>query len=123
MRRGGLRLSLRACQLLTVALAGLALFGMACETTNRASTTRDAPHPGIESLWRQFVEIPLPRALAIAGDPDREWVGAAAGGAGASQIEAEQSALLECRRRRVARRLLAPCRFYATGSEIVWQER
>ena len=79
-----------------------------------------APHQGIESLWRQYQEISLPRALAIAGDPDREWVGAAAGGPGASQIEAEQSALAECKRRRIARRLRSPCRFYATGNQVVW---
>jgi hypothetical protein len=87
---------------------------MACQTTPKP------PHEGIASLWHQYLEIPLPKALAIAGDPDREWVGAAAGGAGASQIEAEQSALAECRKRRIARRMRAPCRFYATGTEVVW---
>jgi hypothetical protein len=92
-----------------------ALLLTACETQKPT-----APHAGIESLWSQYQEIPLPRALAIAGDPDREWVGAAAGGPGASQIEAEKSALAECKRQRLARRLRAPCRFYATGNQVVW---
>ena len=100
--------------------AGSVLLGVACETTN----ARSLPHPGIESesLWRQYLEIPLPRALAIAGDPEREWVGGAAGGAGASQIQAKQSALAECRRLRLARRMQSPCRFYATGTQIVWKD-
>jgi hypothetical protein len=64
--------------------------------------------------------MPPERALALAGDPGRRWVGAAAGGH-ASQIEAEESAVAECKRRRAARRMRAPCRLYATGDEFVWE--
>jgi hypothetical protein len=93
------------------------LAGVACATGSRSE-----PHPGIESLWRAFLEMPPERALALAGDPDRRWVGAAGGGH-ASQLEAEKSALAACQRRRAARRMQAPCRLYATGSEIVWDPR
>ncbi len=106
MRRKALRFSLL--------LACAALLPPAC-----AMGSRSEPHPGIASLWRDFLEMAPERALALAGDPDRRWVGAAAAGR-ASQIEAEQSALAECRWRRAARRMRAPCRLYATGDEIVW---
>jgi len=106
MRRNALRLSLL--------LASAALLAVACATQSRSE-----PHPGVASLWRDFLAMPPERALALAGDPDRRWVGAAGGGH-ASQIEAEQSVLAECRRRRAARRMQAPCRLYATGGEIVW---
>jgi hypothetical protein len=60
------------------------------------------------------------RALAIAGDPrgDR-WVTGASGGH-PSSAEAQESALLQCRMRRVARRLQEACVLYAVGDEIVW---
>ena len=106
MRRQALRFSLL--------LACAALLPPACATGSRSE-----PHPGIAPLWGDFLEISPERALALAGDPDRRWVGAVAGGH-ASQIEAEQSALAECRSRREARRMRAPCRLYATGGEIVW---
>lgn len=95
-------------------LTGAVLLFAACATGSRTE-----PHPGIASLWRDFLNMPPERALALAGDPDRAWVGAAGGGY-ASQIEAEESALAKCRRRRAARRMQAPCRLYATGREIVW---
>ncbi len=87
-----------------------------CESNPRV---RSEPHPAISSLWRSFLEMPRERALALAGDPERQWVAGAAGGH-ASQLEAEESALVECRKRRRARRIQAPCRLYATGDEIVW---
>jgi hypothetical protein len=62
------------------------------------------------------------RALAISGDPDRIWVGAAAGGAREAG-RAKQSAIDECNRKRLARRLRSPCRLYAVGDRVVWGER
>jgi hypothetical protein len=88
----------------------------ACESTSRR---RSEPHPEILPLWRSFLEMPRERALALAGDPERQWVGGAVGGR-ASQLEAEDGALSQCRERRRLRRLQAPCRLYATGDEIVW---
>lgn len=104
----------RQAQCFSLLLACAALLAPGC-----ASESRRAPHPAIASLWREYLELPPARALALAGDLDRLWVGAVAGGQ-ASQIDAEQSALAECRRRRLARRMRAPCRLYATGGEIVW---
>jgi len=99
---------------LPLLLACAALFPAACVTH------RDrAPHSGIASLWNEYRQLSPERALALAGDPDRRWVGAIAGGQ-ASQAEAEQSALAECQKRRLERRMRAPCRLYATGEEIVW---
>ena len=97
-------------------LACAALLSAAC-----APGSRSASHPGIASLWREYLEMPPERAIALAGDPDHYWVGAAGGGHG-SRIEAEESALAECRRLRAARRTGAPCRLYATGEEIVWKK-
>ena len=86
-----------------------------------ASGERVLPHPSIERMWNDFIEMPGERALAIAGDPNRGyWVGAAAGGE-ASQAEAEESALARCRERRRARRMQEPCLLYAVGSHIVWE--
>jgi len=106
MRRHATRLSLL--------LACAVLFPASCATRGDR-----APHPGIASLWNEYRQLSPERALALAGDPDRFWVGALAGGQ-ASQVEAEQSALAECQKRRLARRMRAPCRLYATGEEIVW---
>jgi hypothetical protein len=95
-------------------LACAVLLLPACTTGGRR-----APNPGIASLWREYLALPPERALALAGNPDRLWVGAVAGGQ-ASRVEAEQSALAECRKRRAIRRMQQPCRLYATGDEIVW---
>lgn len=77
------------------------------------------PHRGLESLWRQFQQLQPARALALAGDPERIWVAGAAGGQ-ETEAEARALALKECGARRHERRILAPCRIYAVGSEIVW---
>lgn len=104
--RAGLRLVLLGAALLLLACAG----------------ERVPPHRGIDLLWGDYVEMPEARALAVAGDPNHLWVGAAAGGA-ASQSDAEREALERCQRRRVARRMQAPCLLYASGDEIVWKQR
>lgn len=99
---------------LPVSLFAVALLGAACAAPPRAT-----PHPGIEGLWSSYMEMTDERALALAGDPDRVWVGAASGGH-TSRREAEESVLAKCWQRRAARRLQEPCRLYATGGEIVW---
>jgi hypothetical protein len=96
-------------------LACAALLSLAC-----ASEGSRAPHPGIAELWRDYRAMPHQRALVLAGDPDRVWVGGASGGH-ASRSEAKESALAECMQRRAQRRLQAPCRVYAVGDEIVWE--
>jgi hypothetical protein len=93
----------------------LALALLAC-----AAKRAPEPHPGLETLWREFLAVPHERALAIAGDPARRWVGAVSGGH-ASAAEAEREALEACGRRRKARRMQAPCLLYARGDEIVWK--
>ena len=92
----------------------LALMGLAC-----ASDPRTEPHAGLAELWAQYQEMSDKRALAIAGDPDRVWVGAASGGH-ASLREAEESVLATCWQRRATRRFQEKCRLYAVGDEIVW---
>ena len=37
--------------------------------------------------------------------------------------EAEERATIECRRRRLVRRVQGPCRTYAVGDRIVWEDR
>ena len=104
------------CRALWISLlaACAALPPVAC-----ATEARTRPHRGIAALWRDFQDMPPQRALALAGDPDKNWVAASSGGH-ASRREAEETVLATCRRRRVARRMQAPCRLYASGDEIVW---
>jgi hypothetical protein len=70
-------------------------------------------------LWREYVKMPDERAFAVAGDPQRLWVGAAAGGYATREM-AEDAVVAECTRRRNARRMQEPCRLYAIGDEVVW---
>jgi len=83
---------------------------------------RIPPHPKLDRLWRHYVELPDERAIVVAGDPRKLWVAGSAGGASTSE-EAERRARIECKRRRVARRLPGLCRTYALGDEIVWADR
>ncbi len=73
----------------------------------------------MKSTWRQYLELPDERALALAGDPDFLWVAGAASSR-ATRRDAEQGALEACAVRRQKRRLQAPCRLYAVGEEVVW---
>jgi hypothetical protein len=74
----------------------------------------------MKKIWREYLDLPVERALALAGDPDSVWVAGAAG-ARATREEAEQSALATCEVRRKDRRMQAPCRLYAVGDEVVWR--
>jgi hypothetical protein len=101
-------------------LAGL-LVGAALAATGCATQARSEPHPSLERLWRSYQALPAERALAVAGDPRRQWVAGLVGGEPTID-EAEQVALERCRQNRAARRLQAPCRTYAVGDEIVWRD-
>lgn len=85
-------------------------------------TQSSQPHAALASLWRQYQELPLRRALALSGDPDRAWVAAMAGGA-ERQEDAIDAALEGCRQKRKDRRLRTPCLLYAVDDEIVWTLR
>lgn len=84
-----------------------------------ACSAPEGPPRSLAPLWREYVKMPPERALAIAGDPARLWVGAASGGY-PSQEMAEESVVAECTRRRSLRRMQEPCRLYAVGDDIVW---
>ena len=99
-----------------VALCAVIGLCVACQSP----PPRKHPHEGILALWRSYSALPDKRALAIAGDPDREWVAGAAGGE-ATRRDAERQALRECQARRLDRRLRVPCLLYATGDKIVWK--
>ncbi len=80
----------------------------------------NAPHPHLVPVWREYLEMPDQRALAIAGDPRRgRWVTAASGGH-ATKTAAKEDALRQCRVRRKIRRLQPACVLYALGNQIVW---
>ncbi len=98
-----------------------ALLAGACASESILGT-RVPPHPKLDRIWAQYSGLAPKRALAIAGDPNRDWVGAAAGGADA-QAEASERALEECGRERLERRMLAPCLLYAAGDDILWLSR
>ena len=100
-----------------IASAWLAALLLACASGGAS------PHPDLAPVWRDFLGLPEQRALAIAGDPERDrWVAGAAGGY-ETRDQAEAEALLQCRMRRAARRLQAACVLYAVGDEIVWRGR
>jgi hypothetical protein len=81
------------------------------------------PDSSLSAVWRDYRALPAHRALAIAGDPRREqWVAGSSGGH-ATRDAAEQSALSECRSRRIRQRMQAMCQLYAVGDEIVWPDR
>ncbi len=70
-------------------------------------------------LWSEYASLPRPRALAIAGElRHNQWVAGASGGH-ATPSEAEAGALRECRKRRLERRIVAPCQIYAIDDQIV----
>ena len=95
-------------------IAGATLLALACASGSRL------PHPDLTRVWRDYLDLPTERALAIAGDPRRDrWVTGASGGQ-MSREEAEDAALAECRRRRAERRMQEACQLYAVGDEIVW---
>ena len=65
--------------------------------------------------------MPAERAMAIAGDPQRDrWVTGVSGGH-ATRSQAEAEAIHQCRVRRGMRRMQAACVLYAVGDEIVWR--
>jgi hypothetical protein len=99
-----------------IAIAWAAVLLLACAFDGAS------PHPDLAPTWRDFLELPAERALAIAGDPRRDrWVAGASGGH-ATRGRAEAAALLECRRLRGIRRIQAACALYAVGDEIVWRD-
>jgi hypothetical protein len=80
-----------------------------------------SPHPDLAATWRDYLELPAERALAIAGNPRQDrWVVGASGGLD-TRAQAEAQALLECQRWRGKRRIQAECVLYAVGDEIVWR--
>lgn len=87
------------------------------------ASTGARPHPKLEAVWKDYIELPRERALAIAGDPRRgRWLTTASGGQ-ASAAAAEKEAIEQCRIRRHIRRMRAECVIYASGDEIVWRGR
>ena len=82
-----------------------------------------SPHPNLDPVWRDYLELPAERAMAIAGDPRRNrWVTGSTGGH-ATRTEAEDLAMHECQVHRRKRRLQAACVLYAVGDVIVWRGR
>jgi hypothetical protein len=84
----------------------------------------DAPrrtHPLDDTLvWKRYRSLPDARAMVLAGDPTSAvWVVGMAGGED-SPAEAERSARAECERQRNRRRIVDPCRPYASGRRVVW---
>jgi len=105
---------------LAVAWAAFVLFSLLFACASQGSRP---PHPDLAAVWRSYRELPAVRALAVAGDPGRDrWVAGASGGH-ASRSDAEAQALVECGKRRAARRLRAACVLYAVDDEIVWPGR
>jgi len=99
-------------------MAAAAFLALAC-----AAAKPTAPDDSLAALWRDYRALPGHRALAIAGDFRRErWVAASSAGH-VTRAAAEQSALSECRTRRIRQRTQAMCQLYAIGDEIVWPGR
>ena len=113
-KRGSTITSHRRAVFISAMMSGL--LSLSCATSGR-----NIPHRGMEKIWNQYSEIPTKRALALAGDPSRNWVAGSSGGHKA-QLDADESALNECRRRRGERRIQASCQIYARGNRIVWNK-
>ncbi len=96
-------------------LCSLAVIGCASDGEPRADAR-------FVRMWARYAELPRERALAIAGDPDRRWVGSAVGGR-PTRAAAESAAFAECDQQRIERRIQQPCRLYAVGDDIVWERR
>ena len=81
------------------------------------------PDASLAEVWQEYSELPDRRALAVAGSLRHErWVAGASGGH-ATQAAAVESALRECRARRLRQRTPSACQVYAVGEEIVWPGR
>lgn len=100
------------------ACVALLVLQAACATEGAKS-----PQSELERVWRDFLELPTERAMAIAGDPrSNRWVTASSAGHRNLDVAIE-AALSECRKRRQLRRLQEHCVVYAAGDEIVWRGR
>jgi hypothetical protein len=99
-----------------VTLSALLLLATAC-----AGSPRPEPHAGVAKRWGGYLSMPHQRAFAMAGDPNGHWLGSTVGGYG-SPAEAKREALRRCEHERAARRMEAPCRIYAVGHQIVWDD-
>jgi hypothetical protein len=70
-----------------------------------------------ESEWQAYLDLPGPKALAVAGDLDGVYASGFAAGASNEQ-EATDQALRDCDDRRADRRIADPCQTYAIGDRI-----
>jgi hypothetical protein len=103
---------------LTLCAALAAAVVAACASDRPASA-----HPDLAPVWRDYLEFPAERAMAIAGDPRRDrWVVGAVGGH-TTKEEAAAAAHSQCLERRARRRIQAACIPYAVGDEVVWRRR
>lgn len=82
----------------------------------------DAIHARIDFALRDYLDYPLFKGLAAAIDDAGRWVYGYVHEMPDERIAAER-ALAECSTRAARTRVNAPCRLYALGNSIVWQER
>jgi hypothetical protein len=74
----------------------------------------------LAGIWKEYRALPESRALALAGVPRTDrWVAGFSGGHSSDDAAAE-SALRECRARRLRQLMPHACKLYALGDEIVW---
>lgn len=71
-----------------------------------------------EAEWRTYQRFEGPKALAVAGDMQGQFVTGIATGQ-ATQEDAVKAAMEDCAQRRADRRLMEACRIYAIGNEVV----
>lgn len=79
------------------------------------------PPAALESVWRDYLELPGQKAIAIAGSPRRtHWVVGVVSGF-QKDADADSAALAECAKRRVASRVQPQCVLFARNEKIVWR--
>ena len=71
-----------------------------------------------EAEWRTYQRFDEPKALAVAGDMQGQFV-TGIGTGQATQEEAVTAAMEDCAQRRADRRLTDECRIYAIGNDVV----
>ena len=92
--------------------AALVVVATAC------STTSAEPRGEFRSAWRQYTKLQPSRAIAVAGEIQRNrWAVGMAGSAGSADAAIE-AALGECQKQRAQKRMKDSCKIYAVGDKL-----
>lgn len=99
-------------------LERLMMFAVLVFVATSCSTTSAEPRGAFASAWHQYEMLQRHRAIAVAGEIDRNrWVVGMAGSARSADAAIE-AALGECRKQRAQKRMKDSCKIYAVGDQL-----